>query len=58
MEDEEEGGREKKGMEEKVVGMLGMEGMFGKEIAGRGGRLSCGIEGRERMVSSKGGTFT
>ena len=41
----DEGGGEKKGMEGKVVGIGGIEGMFGIEVAGSGGRVTCGTVG-------------
>lgn len=58
-----EGGGEKKGMEGKVVGMVGR---FGSEVAaGSGGSVSCGMVGmlgiegcgRDGIVVGKGGTF-
>ena len=47
-----------------MVGMFGIEGMFGKEfIEGNGGRVTCGtdgmvgIEGRLGMFVGNGGTL-
>lgn len=37
-----EGGGERKGMDGIAIGIVGMEGMFGSEFAGRGGKLSFG----------------
>uniref|UniRef100_A0A6P4AWG0 uncharacterized protein LOC107427690 isoform X2 n=1 Tax=Ziziphus jujuba TaxID=326968 RepID=A0A6P4AWG0_ZIZJJ len=46
-----EGGGEKKGI---LDGIVGMEGMFGSEVAGRGGKLSFGRLGMFGMVGSGG----
>lgn len=57
-----EGGGERKGMEGKVVGIVGIEGMFGSEVAGSGGRVTFGTVGmvgrgdRDGIVG-KGGTL-
>ena len=59
-----EGGGEKKGKVGIVVGMVGIEGKLGSEVAGRGGRESCGTFGtvgrngcgRDGIVG-KGGTL-
>ncbi|KAI4299142.1 hypothetical protein L6164_032630 [Bauhinia variegata] len=37
-----EGGGEKNGMEGMVVGIVGIEGMFGSEVAGNGGKVAVG----------------
>ncbi|RDX69557.1 hypothetical protein CR513_51313, partial [Mucuna pruriens] len=52
-----EGGGERKGMEGKVVGMEGIEGKFGSEVAESGGRVSCGTVGMVGIVGivGKGG---
>ncbi|KAH7518733.1 hypothetical protein FEM48_Zijuj09G0202400 [Ziziphus jujuba var. spinosa] len=46
-----EGGGEKKGI---LDGIVGMEGMFGSEVAGRGGKFSFGRLGMFGMVGSGG----
>lgn len=60
-----EGGGERKGMEGKVVGMvIGIEGKFGSEVVGNGGRVPCGKvgilvgrEGKDGIVLGRGGTL-
>ena len=50
-----EGGGERKGMEGIVIGIVGMEGMFGSEVAGRGGKLNFGrVVGIEGKLGSGG----
>ncbi|CAK9169175.1 unnamed protein product [Ilex paraguariensis] len=46
-----DGGGDRKGMEGNVVGMEGIEGMVGREVAGSGGSDTFGMAG---MVGSEG----
>ncbi|KAI4299143.1 hypothetical protein L6164_032631 [Bauhinia variegata] len=49
-----EGGGEKKGIEGIVVGIVGMEGMFGSEVAGNGGKVTFGAVGKLGMFGRGG----